>query len=273
MEDNKSPDQTKPAPKFLREEHCKYLLALEKDEDIEQVGSFLTEHLKVGGAYWCLTSLACLKYELSSEKKRGLVQWLKTCQNADSGFGGNTGHDSHITSTHYAVLLLILFDAVKEVDVDKIANYVAKLQNEDGSFKGDEWGEVDTRFSYCALSSLTLLNKLELIDTKKAGDYALSCRNFDGGLGMIPGMESHGAYCFTGTGAIALAERIEDLSRDELGTWLSERQTIEGRLQRSTRKASRRVLLLVDPFVTLHGRTGPLDRQEGSGAIHFELPG
>lgn len=35
--------------------------------------------------------------------------WLKTCQNEDGGFGGNTGHDSHITCTHYAVLIAIVF--------------------------------------------------------------------------------------------------------------------------------------------------------------------
>lgn len=39
--------------------------------------------------------------------------WLKKCQNKDGGFGGNIGHDSHMTSTHYAVLILLGFDRIK----------------------------------------------------------------------------------------------------------------------------------------------------------------
>lgn len=34
--------------------------------------------------------------------------WLFSCQNKDGGFGGNTHHDSHITSTHYALLISIV---------------------------------------------------------------------------------------------------------------------------------------------------------------------
>jgi geranylgeranyl transferase type-2 subunit beta len=41
------------------------------------------------------------------------MTWLVTCQNPDGGFGGNTNHDSHITSTHYAVLVFLLFDKIK----------------------------------------------------------------------------------------------------------------------------------------------------------------
>jgi len=52
---------------------------------------------------------------------------LKKCQNKDGGFGGNVNHDSHITSTHYAVLIFILFDALNELDTEKIADYIANL--------------------------------------------------------------------------------------------------------------------------------------------------
>ncbi len=39
--------------------------------------------------------------------------WIKRCQNEDGGFGGNVGHDSHMTSTHYAVLILLNYDRIK----------------------------------------------------------------------------------------------------------------------------------------------------------------
>jgi geranylgeranyl transferase type-2 subunit beta len=98
---------------FYRKEHTAYLLALEDSKDLYSIGKFLTEHMKMAGGYWSLNSLTCLKEELSSEKIRALVAWISSCQNPDGGFGGNNGHDSHITSTHYALLILLLFDELK----------------------------------------------------------------------------------------------------------------------------------------------------------------
>lgn len=83
-------------------------MALENSKDLYSIGKYLTEHLKVAGGYWSLTALAALKYTLPSAKVEELVGWLKTCQNADGGFGGNVRHDSHLTSTHYAILVLHL---------------------------------------------------------------------------------------------------------------------------------------------------------------------
>ena len=77
-------------------------------------------------------------------------------------FGGNVNHDPHILYTLSAVQILVLFDSLHLVDVQKIAAYVKSLEQEDGSFFGDKWGEVDTRFSYCALSILSLTNQLHL---------------------------------------------------------------------------------------------------------------
>lgn len=48
---------------------------------------------------------------------------MKGCQNPDGGFGGNTNHDSHITNTHYGILLSFLLDT--EVNYDAAANYIA----------------------------------------------------------------------------------------------------------------------------------------------------
>jgi len=46
---------------FCREKHVEYLLALDKSKDVESIGMFLRNHLKVAGGYWCLTSLEVLK--------------------------------------------------------------------------------------------------------------------------------------------------------------------------------------------------------------------
>ena len=192
-------------PPFYHSAHTNYLLSLEKSKDLDSIGYYLTEHLRVAGGYWSLTALSTLGNDLPKEKIESLVEWLKSCANSDGGYGGNTGHDSHITSTHYALLVFILFDRLNEVDIEKTSDYVASLQKENGSFLGDSWGECDTRFSYCALSCLKLLNKLHKINVEKACEFVLACRNFDGSFGGLPDMESHGAYVFCCVGTLAIA--------------------------------------------------------------------
>ena len=113
QEDNKHLSE---GDNFIRQKHIDYLLALEDSKDLYSIGKYLTEHLKVAGGYWSLTGLAALRYPLAQEKIDFLVKWLKTCQNSDGGFGGNVRHDSHILSTHYAVLTLLGFGKVDEID-------------------------------------------------------------------------------------------------------------------------------------------------------------
>lgn len=166
------------------------------------------------------------------------------------GFGGSVGHDSHITSTHYALLILSQLDALNagkgnlkensnnlsdsqhdiNIDYEKIALYVKSLQQEDGSFKCDEYGEIDTRFSYCAVSILKLLNRLNInyINLKKATEYVLSCQNFDGGFGGIPGAESHAAYSFCSVGFLAVTNQLKLIDTELTGQWLAARQTHSG---------------------------------------------
>lgn len=46
---------------FCRAKHVDYLLALDKSKDVDTIGMYLRNHLKVAGGYWCLTSLETLK--------------------------------------------------------------------------------------------------------------------------------------------------------------------------------------------------------------------
>lgn len=89
------------------------MLALDNSKDLYSIGKYLTEHLKVAGGYWSLTSLAAFLYPLGEERTEKIIAWLKVCQNEDGGFGGNIGHNSHMTSTHYAVLILLVFGRIK----------------------------------------------------------------------------------------------------------------------------------------------------------------
>lgn len=38
--------------------------------------------------------------------------------------------------------IAITYDALNEIDKDKLIDYIVKLQNNDGSFTGDNWGKT-----------------------------------------------------------------------------------------------------------------------------------
>ena len=193
---------------------------LDNTTDSESIGFFTMEHLKLSGLYWCLGSYKLLGNQMP-DRREELTTFVKACQHKCGGFGGNIGHDPHITTSLYALLVMAMFDATDMIDLEQLALYFKSLQNEDGSFNGDYSGEVDTRFSYCAISALSLMNKLDLIDRVKARDFILRCKNIDGAFGGMPGAESHAAYVFTAIGALKILGEIDMIDRDKLGMWLS----------------------------------------------------
>ncbi|KAM9994963.1 hypothetical protein ACTFIY_001140 [Dictyostelium cf. discoideum] len=220
---------------LLIDKHVEYIVKLGSKRDSFEY--WVTEHIRMNGMYWGLSSLYLLK-SLDKLDENEVIQWLLSCQKSNGGFGGNTSHDDHLLSTLSAVQILIQYDALDKIDINSVVNYVVKLQREDGSFVGDQWGEVDTRFSYAAIMCLSLLKSLDKINCEKAVEYILSCQNFDGGFGSIPGAESHAGQIFTCVGALSILNEINKIDIDKLGWWLSERQLPNGGLNGRPEKSS-----------------------------------
>ena len=228
-------EQTKPELKkeenelkFYLEKHLTYLTNLDKTRDKYSIGFFTNEHLKVPALFWGVGALNLIN-SIDKHDTEKTVKFLEQCYNPDGGYGGSIGQDSHITSTHYALLVLIQLNRLESAlkHKEQISNYIKSLQNKDGSFKGDIYAETDSRFSYNAVSILKILgyNPEDIIDLKRATEYVLSCQNFDGGFGSIPGAESHGAYCFCCIGFLSVTDQLNLLDKVQTGKWLAERQT------------------------------------------------
>lgn len=47
-------------PPFTRLEHLKYLYKLDSSADIDAIGHYTNEHLKLPGAYWCIGAIKLL---------------------------------------------------------------------------------------------------------------------------------------------------------------------------------------------------------------------
>ncbi|KAF9317815.1 hypothetical protein BG003_000281 [Podila horticola] len=221
-----------PAPsssELLLEQHIKYIKELDtKKNDLEY---WLTEHLRVNGLYWGTTALHLLGHPEALDQDQ-IVEYLVNCQHDNGGFGGHIDHDPHILSTLSAVQVLITYDRLDAINVDRVVDYITSLHNPDGTFSGDAWGETDTRFIFCALNCLSLLKRLDdkRLNLEKTTEYIVRCRNFDGGFGSSPGGESHAAQVYVCVGSLTILGAQQHIDADQLGWWLSERQLKNGGL-------------------------------------------
>jgi geranylgeranyl transferase type-2 subunit beta len=166
-------------------------------------------------------------------KELKLIAFIDSCfDESIGGYGWSSGHDAHITATHYAILILKQLNfTLPQEKIERIISFVASLQRPDGSFQCDQWGETDLRFALNAVSVLSLLDPAgwkSRIDLNSLVKFILSCQNeSDSGFGPNPDLESHAAYTFCAVASLQIAG-IEIPRGSELARWLCERQTVSG---------------------------------------------
>ena len=103
-------DPTQPPPPFAPERHAAYLKRVAADAGALEYA--LTEYMRVSGVYWGLTAMRLLGRDAAAELGGpALVELARGCQNADGGFGGARGHDSHVLYTLSALQVLALLGA------------------------------------------------------------------------------------------------------------------------------------------------------------------
>lgn len=90
-----------------------YLFIKHKDE----LNYLLTEHLRLNGLYWGLSALFLLGYP-DALPRQEVVEFVLSCQRANGGFGAAPGHDAHMLNTVNAVQILVMLDAVEELEKD-----------------------------------------------------------------------------------------------------------------------------------------------------------
>lgn len=95
----------------------------------------MSEHLRLSGLYWCLTSLDIMGKADESDKDL-IISVIEEAKNEDGGYGAAKNHKSHILHTLCAVQVLITLKRTDLIDVDSVVKFVKGLQQEDGSFNG-----------------------------------------------------------------------------------------------------------------------------------------
>ncbi|KAI8324440.1 terpenoid cyclases/Protein prenyltransferase [Martensiomyces pterosporus] len=224
-----NPSNTEDHGGLLVEKHIEYIKSLDKKQD--ELEYWMTEHLRVSGIYWGLVALQLLGRANDAFDKDAVVEYVLSCHNADGGFGGHKGHDSHLLYTMSAVQTLVMYDSLDKVDARRVIQYVKARQDPaTGEVSGDEWGEKDTRFAFISLAILSFFGAEDELNIDGVVAYVQRSMNYDGGFGSGPGGESHAAQVFTCLAALAIARRLDVVDRERLSKWLAERQLKSGGL-------------------------------------------
>lgn len=106
-------DQRPDEPMLVTEAHVKYIQSLDTRKD--EYDYWLTEHLRLNGLYWGLTSLFLLGRP-EALPREGVLDFVLSCQHQNGGFGAAPGHDAHMLSTVSAVQILVMLDALEDLE-------------------------------------------------------------------------------------------------------------------------------------------------------------
>ncbi|KNC37939.1 geranylgeranyltransferase [Plasmodium falciparum RAJ116] len=135
---------------FVQEKHIQYLESYTTIKNAEEL--IFNETLKMCGVFYFLCSCKILSHTI--EKKEEFINFILKCQNVDGGFGNNINYDSHIVSTHHAILSLLLLN----YSFDKINEYMDKANNHHDINNTNDNNKVD-------LNNTNNNNKLDFNNT------------------------------------------------------------------------------------------------------------
>ncbi|CDJ52001.1 geranylgeranyl transferase type II beta subunit, putative [Eimeria brunetti] len=173
-------------------------------------------------------SVPSLDY-LLERREDALCEFILSCLCPCGGFSSDLQQDANLTSTHYALLLLVGLGRLHLLPSPaKTAAWVRSLQLPSGGFMADPWGETDSRFVYCGVASLSLLGELGAAEAAAAVGFVQQLMNEDGGFGWVPGGESHAASAFCCLAALDLCGGLWAVDRQRTAQWLLNRQTSGG---------------------------------------------
>ncbi len=149
------------------------------------------------------------------------VEWLRSCQNADGGFGLAPGLLSDMDSTYRAVDALATLGQAP-TDGQACVEWVLSCRNNDGGYAIEPGWHSNVAWTHFALIALDRLGH-QIEDGEATTDWLLRASNDDGGNGASPvagKLAYHGAWyssCeYTAYKALALGE-LSDGAREFIG--------------------------------------------------------
>jgi geranylgeranyl transferase type-2 subunit beta len=106
-----------------RDAHTRFIQNLSQQDGIEY---WMSEHLRLSGMYWGITALDVMD-RLDALDKAEVIRFTVDCQRDNGGFGGHPDHDAHLLYTLSAVQILVTYNALDRVDVERVVACMLSL--------------------------------------------------------------------------------------------------------------------------------------------------
>ena len=165
---------------------------------------------------------------LNQIDKNKHINWLKSLQNADGGFGHIPGQTSNITHTYFAVKALMELGALNQIDKNKLLQFILSCQNPNGGFGHLPNQPPQTQFTYHAIMLLKELDALSQIDNNKHINWLKSLQRPDGGFSHQPGQASHITNTYFAIKALAELGALNQIDKKKVVEFLVSCQNPNG---------------------------------------------
>ncbi|KAF4691938.1 hypothetical protein FOZ60_014425 [Perkinsus olseni] len=244
-------------PLLLVDKHEKYIYDLDTPEKAVTMDYVLSESIRIGGAYWGITALDVMgRLDPQTYTRRDdVLDFVKSCRGQDGGYGFFPGMDSHINSTHYALLVLAELDALDTLtEGERLDTKEIRHQHAD----------YHAAYTFCAVAALALLGqKADENEDWRLGHW-LAERQIPkhGGFNGRPEKAPDVCYSWWITSALAVLGKLHWIDSDALtGFILRAQEEDEGGI--ADRPGD-----VPDVFHTFFGLAG-LSLLDRSGSFHL----
>ncbi|PSK55145.1 hypothetical protein B9Z65_2534 [Elsinoe australis] len=109
------------------------------------------------------------------------VQYIKSCENIDGGFGTTPGAESHSGQVFTCVGALAIAGRLDLIDADRLGGWLSERQVPNGGLNGRPEKLEDVCYSWWVLSPMAAIKRLHWIDKDKMASFILSCQDPLGG--------------------------------------------------------------------------------------------
>ncbi|GJE97644.1 terpenoid cyclase/Protein prenyltransferase [Phanerochaete sordida] len=182
--------------------------------------------------YTSILSLAILRDDLSKLDKRGLVQFIRSCQREDGSFSAlPNGGEADLRCVYCAFAISSMLDDWSGIDLDRAVAYIRRCEDYEGGYGQQPAGEALGGTTYCALASLKLAPPsavgqppVEPKHRDRTIHWLLHCQSADGGFSGRTNKISDACYCFWCGASLAILGAGDLVDSAALAVFLSQCQ-------------------------------------------------
>ena len=181
----------------------------------------------ITSTYYGVAALSLLNYNYSASlviNKTKTIEYIKSAQNLDGGFGTRPGAPSNFQSAHHAIAALAILSALMQPPkISALYNWFNTYKARNGLF-----GEILVQAQYWGVRSAYIADKIDYLNINNLTYFLKKCQNLNGGFGETPHANSTVVDTFAAVDSLYLINRLSQINNTAAIQWLQHLQTEAG---------------------------------------------